>query len=49
MAAIIAAQLATGVVLDHWGLFRLQQAPFTIWRAAGVALLMAGAALVLKR
>ena len=49
MAAVIAAQLTTGVVLDHLGLFRLQQVPFDVWRAAGVTLLMAGAVLVLWR
>jgi bacterial/archaeal transporter family-2 protein len=49
MTAIIAAQLVTGVALDHFGLFRLQQVPVDAWRAAGVALLMGGAALVLWR
>jgi bacterial/archaeal transporter family-2 protein len=49
MTAIIAAQLMTGVVLDHFGLFRLQQVPLDAWRAAGLTLLMAGAALVLWR
>jgi uncharacterized membrane protein YdcZ (DUF606 family) len=39
----------TGVALDHFGLFRLQQVPVDAWRAAGVALLMGGAALVLWR
>jgi len=36
-------------VLDHFGLFRLQQIPFDAWRATGVALLAAGAAIVLWR
>jgi transporter family-2 protein len=49
MTAVIAAQLMTGIVLDHFGLFRLQQIPFDAWRAGGVALLAAGAAIVLWR
>jgi bacterial/archaeal transporter family-2 protein len=49
MTAVIAAQLMTGVVLDHFGLFRLQQIPFDAWRATGVSLLAAGATIVLWR
>ena len=49
MTAVIAAQLATGVVLDHLDLFRLQLIPFDAWRGARVALLMAGAWIVLWR
>ena len=49
MTAVIAAQLMTGIVLDHFGLFRLQQIPFDAWRATGVALLAAGATIVLWR
>jgi transporter family-2 protein len=49
MTAVIAAQLLTGIVLDHYGLFRLQQIPFDAWRAGGVALLAAGATIVLWR
>lgn len=49
MAAVIAAQLTTGVVLDHFGLFSLRHIPLDAARVAGVGLLMAGAALVLRR
>ncbi len=49
MAAVIAAQLTTGVVLDHFGLFSLRHIPLDATRAAGVGLLMIGAALVLRR
>jgi bacterial/archaeal transporter family-2 protein len=49
LTAVIAAQLVTGIVLDHFGLFRLQQIPFDAWRGTGVALLAAGAAIVLWR
>jgi transporter family-2 protein len=49
MAAVIAAQLATGAALDHFGLFGLRHIPLDAGRAAGVGLLVAGAALVLRR
>jgi transporter family-2 protein len=49
LTAVIAAQLLTGIVLDHFGLFRLQQIPFDAWRGAGVLLLAVGAAIVLWR
>lgn len=49
LAAVIAAQLTTGVLLDHFGLFGLRQVPLEPRRAMGVALLMAGALLVARR
>lgn len=49
MAAVICAQLATSVILDHFGLFGFRMIPMDSRRAIGVALLMAGAALVIKR
>jgi len=49
MAAVIAAQLATGVALDHFGAFGLRHIPLDTARIAGVGLLLAGAALVLRR
>jgi len=49
MAAIIAGQLATGALLDHFGLFGLRQLPLTPLRLAGMVLLAAGAALVIRR
>jgi transporter family-2 protein len=49
MAAIIASQLTTSLLLDHLGLFGLRQIPLEPRRAAGVVLLMAGALLVLRR
>jgi transporter family-2 protein len=49
MAAVIAAQLMTGLVLDHFGLFSLRHIPLDATRAAGIGLLMAGAALILRR
>jgi len=49
MAAIIAGQLATGAMLDHFGLFGLRHLPITPLRIAGMVLLAAGAALIIKR
>lgn len=49
MAGAIAGQLATGVILDHFGLFGLRQLPMEPKRLLGIVLLAAGAALVLKK
>jgi transporter family-2 protein len=49
MAAIIAGQLATGVLMDHFGLLGGRQIPLDSSRMVGVALLMAGGWLVFRR
>ncbi len=49
MAATITAQLLTGLLLDHFGLFSLRSVPMDGKRAFGVALLLAGAGLVFRR
>ncbi|KAF0214961.1 MAG: hypothetical protein FD174_4268 [Geobacteraceae bacterium] len=49
MAATIAAQLLTGIILDHFGLFGFKGAPFDLKRFAGALLLLCGAALVFRR
>lgn len=49
MAAVIAGQLATGALLDHFGLFGLRHMPITPLRLFGMVLLAAGAALIIKR
>ena len=49
MAATIAAQLTTGIILDHYGLFGFKNVPLDSKRAVGVCLLLAGAALVFRR
>jgi len=49
MAAVIGAQLATGILLDHLGLFGFRTIPLDGRRAAGVLLLMAGAALIFRK
>ena len=46
---LIAGQLAMGVLIDALGLFGLERIPFTWQRGAGLALLAAGALLVLNR
>lgn len=48
LAATIASQLAAGAVLDHFGLLGGRKIPFDLWRGVGVALLFAGAGLILK-
>jgi transporter family-2 protein len=49
MAAVIGAQLATGVLLDHFGLFGFRTIPLDSKRAIGVVLLMAGAGLIIRK
>jgi transporter family-2 protein len=49
MTAVIAAQLATGLLLDHYGLFGLRHIPLDLPRLAGVGLLLTGASLLLWR
>jgi transporter family-2 protein len=48
LAATIASQLAAGAMLDHFGLMGGRHIPLDSWRAIGIVLLFAGAALVLK-
>jgi transporter family-2 protein len=49
MAAVICAQLATGVLLDHYGLFGFRTVQLDGKRAIGVALLMLGAGLIVRK
>ena len=49
MAAVIAAQLTTGLLLDHFNLFGFREIPMDGKRAAGVLLLALGATLVIRR
>lgn len=46
LTAAIAGQLAAALVLDHFGLLGLARHPVTLTRAAGVVLVLVGAALV---
>ena len=49
IAAIVAGQLASSILLDHFAWMDLQRQPITIGRALGVALVFAGALLVSRR
>jgi len=49
MAAIIAGQLATGVIMDHFGMFGGRHIPLDSSRMIGVSLLMAGGWLIFRR
>jgi transporter family-2 protein len=49
MAATIAAQLMTGLLLDHYGLFGFRPVPLDGKRAVGGILLLIGAGLVFRR
>ncbi len=49
MVTVICAQLTTGVILDHFGLFGFRSIPLDSKRAIGVALLMAGAAMIVRK
>lgn len=48
VALVVAAQLTLGALLDNWGLLGLDLRPLDGARAAGMALLLAGAWLVLR-
>lgn len=47
--AIVAAQLVTAALLDHFGLFGLKQSPLTWLKGLGIVLLAASAYLVLRQ
>lgn len=46
--AIIAAQVTTALIIDHFGLFGLKECAFTWWKAAGLVLLAVGTKLMLN-
>jgi transporter family-2 protein len=47
-AIIIAGQLLTSLILDHFGVLGFPHNPMNFWRIAGVIMLIAGAVLVVK-
>lgn len=49
MAIVIAGQLTTSVLLDHYDAFGLRQIPLTSTRGIGILLLCIGAALVVRK
>jgi bacterial/archaeal transporter family-2 protein len=48
-ALLIAGQLGTAVAIDRWGVFGVERIGLSWPRVAGIALLVAGAALTLRR
>ena len=48
LGLVVAGQVVTSVVLDHFGLVGFAVHPLNFWRGVGVALLLAGAAIVLR-
>jgi bacterial/archaeal transporter family-2 protein len=48
LGVVVTGQILTSVVLDHYGLVGFTTHPVTPWRLVGVALLLAGASLVLR-
>ena len=49
MAALIVAQLITGLVFDHYGLMGVRLAPLDLRRIAGVIMLLIGTVLIYRR
>lgn len=49
MAAVIASQLITGLILDHFGFLGFRHITFDTKRGIGVALLLLGAGLIFRR
>ncbi len=45
--AIVAAQVLTAVLLDHFGLFGLQAIPFSWWKVGGLVMMAVGTRLML--
>jgi bacterial/archaeal transporter family-2 protein len=45
---MIAGQLVSGIILDHWGLIGYEIHPTNVWRLVGIALLVAGVVLIKK-
>lgn len=46
IAAAIAGQLLTSLILDHFGLLGAERQPITLWRLVGVGLLIVGITLI---
>ena len=42
MTLLVAGQVAAAVVIDHFGLFGLPREPVTLWKLAGVAMVVGG-------
>jgi transporter family-2 protein len=48
LGVVVTGQILTSVVLDHFGLFGFSVHAVSSWRLVGVALLLIGAAIVLR-
>jgi transporter family-2 protein len=48
ISLIVAAQICTSLVLDHFGLLGFSQHGINIWRVAGALLLIAGVTVIVK-
>jgi transporter family-2 protein len=48
LGAVVAGQVLTSVLLDHFGLIGFAVHPVGAWRVVGVGLLLVGAAIVLR-
>jgi bacterial/archaeal transporter family-2 protein len=46
--AIIAAQLLTAYIIDHFGLFGMERIPFNVWKLGGITLIVVGAKILLN-
>ncbi len=48
LGVVVTGQILTSVVLDHYGLIGFAEHRASLWRLVGVALLLAGSAIVLR-
>jgi transporter family-2 protein len=48
LGVVVAGQIVTSVVLDHYGLVGFAEHPVNPWRMVGVTLLLTGAVIVLR-
>lgn len=46
--AIIAAQLLTAYLIDHFGLFGMECIPFNYWKLIGIVLIVSGSKILLN-
>jgi transporter family-2 protein len=49
LALIVAGQFITAIIIDHFGLMKLPLTPVSVYRVAGIVLLLAGVYLIQKK
>jgi len=49
LALMLVGQMATALVVDHYGVIGFPENPVTLWRVVGVALLIVGVVLIMRR